>query len=202
MFLLVAGYPDFLHHQVLTSPLWGLRLPSLGSGGRLGHCSGLHHLDSFGCCSHIVGATWLIHAGDVYLLFFHPRCCSWYPRHDHRKSSCVLIFLLQKLKLSITPHALNEMSKMPYYERGGRDGYPVIAVISSNIRLPEKPPVQTNFWYLIIKFTWPPRVADFFSDRVNHKLLFTTSFKWLWKCVAAYLPCRYIRLAICVSLLI
>ncbi|XP_070699263.1 sodium- and chloride-dependent GABA transporter ine [Pempheris klunzingeri] len=53
--------------------------------------------------------------------------------------------LIQKLRLSITPNALDEMSKMPYYERGGRDGYPGIAVISSNIHLPEKPPVQTNF---------------------------------------------------------
>uniref|UniRef100_UPI003AAF917F sodium- and chloride-dependent GABA transporter ine n=1 Tax=Centroberyx gerrardi TaxID=166262 RepID=UPI003AAF917F len=50
----------------------------------------------------------------------------------------------QKLKLSITPFALNEMSKMPYYERGGADTYPGIAVISSTIHLPEKAPIQTN----------------------------------------------------------
>lgn len=50
----------------------------------------------------------------------------------------------QKLKRSLTPSALDEMSKMPYYERGGKDGYPDIAVISSNIRLTEKP-IQTNF---------------------------------------------------------
>ncbi|XP_026228500.1 sodium- and chloride-dependent GABA transporter 1 isoform X1 [Anabas testudineus] len=52
--------------------------------------------------------------------------------------------LMQKLKRSLTPSALDEMSKMPYYERGGKDGYPDIAVISSNIRLTEKP-IQTNF---------------------------------------------------------
>ncbi|XP_040007293.1 sodium- and chloride-dependent GABA transporter ine [Xiphias gladius] len=53
--------------------------------------------------------------------------------------------LMQKLRLSITPYSLDEMSKKPYYDRGGRDRYPVIAVISSNICVPEKPPVQTNF---------------------------------------------------------
>nr|XP_046266423.1 sodium- and chloride-dependent GABA transporter ine [Scatophagus argus] len=52
---------------------------------------------------------------------------------------------MQRLKLSITPYALNEKSNMPYYERGGRHGEPVIAVISSNIPLPEKPPVETTF---------------------------------------------------------
>ncbi|KAM9348932.1 sodium-dependent dopamine transporter [Symphorus nematophorus] len=52
---------------------------------------------------------------------------------------------MQKLKLSIKPYALNEMSKMAYYERGGRYGDPAIAVISSNIKLPEKPPIETNF---------------------------------------------------------
>lgn len=53
-------------------------------------------------------------------------------------------FLQQKLKLSITPYGLNEMSKMPYYERGGGDRGPVIAAISFDISLPEKPPSQTN----------------------------------------------------------
>uniref|UniRef100_A0A8C5GSB6 Transporter n=1 Tax=Gouania willdenowi TaxID=441366 RepID=A0A8C5GSB6_GOUWI len=48
--------------------------------------------------------------------------------------------LMQKLKLSITPYALNEKSNMPYYERGGTYGREVIAVIS----LSEKP-AQTNF---------------------------------------------------------
>ncbi|XP_033505661.2 sodium- and chloride-dependent GABA transporter ine [Epinephelus lanceolatus] len=52
--------------------------------------------------------------------------------------------LMQKLKLSVTPYTLNEISKMPYYERGGGAGRPDIAVISSNIHLPEKPPTQTN----------------------------------------------------------
>lgn len=46
---------------------------------------------------------------------------------------------MQKLKRSITPGALDEMSKMPYYERGG------IAVTSSSQYPTEKPPVQTNF---------------------------------------------------------
>ncbi|KAA8586396.1 hypothetical protein FQN60_000232 [Etheostoma spectabile] len=52
--------------------------------------------------------------------------------------------LIQKLKLSVTPRTPGGMSKMPYYERGGADAYPGIAVISSNIHLPEKPPIQTN----------------------------------------------------------
>lgn len=51
---------------------------------------------------------------------------------------------MQKLKLSITPFALNEISKMPYYERGGGAAHPGIAVISSDIHLPEKPPTETN----------------------------------------------------------
>ncbi|XP_008305120.1 sodium- and chloride-dependent GABA transporter ine [Stegastes partitus] len=53
--------------------------------------------------------------------------------------------LLEKLKLSITPFALNGKSKMPYYERGGPSDYPGIAVISANSELPEKPPSQTKF---------------------------------------------------------
>ncbi|XP_054482430.1 sodium-dependent dopamine transporter isoform X2 [Anoplopoma fimbria] len=52
--------------------------------------------------------------------------------------------LMQKLKLSVTPYALNEKSKMAYYERGGGETQPGIAVISSDIQLPEKPPIQTN----------------------------------------------------------
>ncbi|XP_037604263.1 sodium- and chloride-dependent GABA transporter ine [Sebastes umbrosus] len=51
---------------------------------------------------------------------------------------------MQKLKLSITPNALNEKSKTAYYERGGGDAHPGLAVISSNIPLPEKLPIQTN----------------------------------------------------------
>lgn len=68
-----AGYPDFLHHPVQTSPLRWLRLPSLGSGGRLGHCHGFHHLDSFGCHPHFVVAPWLINAGDELLPFFQQK---------------------------------------------------------------------------------------------------------------------------------
>ncbi|KAF1378862.1 hypothetical protein PFLUV_G00194910 [Perca fluviatilis] len=51
---------------------------------------------------------------------------------------------MQKLKLSVTPRASDGMSKMAYYERGGGDACPGIAVISSNIHLAEKPPIQTN----------------------------------------------------------
>ncbi|XP_031713275.1 sodium- and chloride-dependent GABA transporter 1 [Anarrhichthys ocellatus] len=51
---------------------------------------------------------------------------------------------MQKLKLSVTPYALNEKPKMPYYERGGGETHPGMAVISSDIQLPEKPPIQTN----------------------------------------------------------
>ncbi|XP_058483268.1 sodium- and chloride-dependent GABA transporter ine [Solea solea] len=50
----------------------------------------------------------------------------------------------QKLKLSITPHSLDEKSNMPYYERGGADAHPAISVISSNFTAPEKSPIQTN----------------------------------------------------------
>nr|XP_040038347.1 sodium- and chloride-dependent GABA transporter ine [Gasterosteus aculeatus aculeatus] len=50
---------------------------------------------------------------------------------------------MQKLKLSVNPYGLNEKSKMPYYERGGAIP-PGIAVISSDIQLPEKTPIQTN----------------------------------------------------------
>lgn len=52
-------------------------------------------------------------------------------------------FLLQKLKLSITPYALNKKSKMPYYEMGG-ETRPGLAVISYDTQPPEKPPIQTN----------------------------------------------------------
>ncbi|XP_057677500.1 sodium-dependent dopamine transporter [Corythoichthys intestinalis] len=48
---------------------------------------------------------------------------------------------LQKLKLSITPYALNEMSKMPYYERGGRNKNQGVSVIST-ISLQDKPANQ------------------------------------------------------------
>ncbi|XP_034539498.1 sodium- and chloride-dependent GABA transporter ine [Notolabrus celidotus] len=53
--------------------------------------------------------------------------------------------LMQKLKLSITPYALNEKQKMPYYERGGTYGNPSIAIISSSLSIPVKPPAETNF---------------------------------------------------------
>ncbi|XP_004076748.3 sodium- and chloride-dependent GABA transporter ine [Oryzias latipes] len=48
---------------------------------------------------------------------------------------------MQKLKLSITPYALDEQSKMPYYERGGTQ---VVETISSSMRSTEKP-TETNF---------------------------------------------------------
>lgn len=55
------------------------------------------------------------------------------------------MLLQQKLKLSITPYGLDEMTKIPYYERGGRDRHPVIAVTSSSMFASEKPIGQTNF---------------------------------------------------------
>ncbi|XP_061608544.1 sodium-dependent dopamine transporter isoform X3 [Phyllopteryx taeniolatus] len=51
---------------------------------------------------------------------------------------------VQKLKLSITPYALNETSKMPYYERGGSARQPAVAVISTAVRLQDKLPNQAN----------------------------------------------------------
>ncbi|CAB1455991.1 unnamed protein product [Pleuronectes platessa] len=51
---------------------------------------------------------------------------------------------MQKLKLSITPHSLNEKTKKSYDERGGNDAYPVMAVISSNSLVTEKSQIQTN----------------------------------------------------------
>ncbi|XP_072302725.1 sodium- and chloride-dependent GABA transporter ine [Eucyclogobius newberryi] len=50
----------------------------------------------------------------------------------------------QRLRLSITPGTLDEMSKMPYYERGG-GVFPVIAVTESSQYPAEKPPIQTHF---------------------------------------------------------
>ena len=80
-------------------------------------------------------------------------------------------FLQQKLKLSIKPYALDEMSKMAYYERGGKYGEPAIAVISSNDQLPEKPPLETNFWYLSALHSHNVHqagVADL-KAQINHK---------------------------------
>lgn len=114
----------------------------MGSGDRLGHCHGLHRLDSSGCRSHIVGATWLNHAGDKDLPSYI--ASSTCVIHVMCVFMLLVHFLLQKLKLSLTPYTLNEISKMPYYERGGRNGDPVVAVISSNVHLPEKPPIETN----------------------------------------------------------
>lgn len=157
MFLFAAGYPHFLHHPVQTGALWRLCFPSLGSGGRLGHCHGLYHLDSFGCHSHTVGVTWLHHAGDIHLPFILSlsRLYKWYP------CACVAMlcsyvvitgtFLPQKLKLSITPYSLNETSKKPYHENEGNraGGYPVIAVTGSISKL-DKLPIETNFWYCCV----------------------------------------------------
>ncbi|XP_077401936.1 sodium- and chloride-dependent GABA transporter ine isoform X1 [Vanacampus margaritifer] len=42
---------------------------------------------------------------------------------------------VQKLKLSITPYALNNKSNMPYYERRESDRYPSVAVISTAVGL-------------------------------------------------------------------
>ncbi|XP_026037795.1 sodium- and chloride-dependent GABA transporter ine isoform X1 [Astatotilapia calliptera] len=53
--------------------------------------------------------------------------------------------IMEKLKLSLTPYALNEKSNMPYYERGGPGGNPPIAVISPSFDLPEKHPAETYF---------------------------------------------------------
>ncbi|XP_077597533.1 sodium- and chloride-dependent GABA transporter 1 [Stigmatopora nigra] len=50
---------------------------------------------------------------------------------------------LQKLKLSVTPYALSEMSKMPYYERGGHDKKPDVYAIST-IGLQDKPTNQAS----------------------------------------------------------
>lgn len=69
VFCLVAGYTDFLHHSIQTSSLWGLCFPALGSRGWVGHCFGLHHLDSCVCRSHAVGAPWFNSAGDISLIF-------------------------------------------------------------------------------------------------------------------------------------
>ncbi|XP_047463153.1 sodium- and chloride-dependent GABA transporter ine [Mugil cephalus] len=52
---------------------------------------------------------------------------------------------MQKLKLSITPYALDEKPKMAYYERGGKNGPSTVAEISSGIQLSGKPPLETEF---------------------------------------------------------
>lgn len=51
---------------------------------------------------------------------------------------------IEKLTRSITPGALDEMSKMPYYERGGTI-FPGVAVTTSSQYPTEKPPIETNF---------------------------------------------------------
>ncbi|XP_049599566.1 sodium- and chloride-dependent GABA transporter ine [Syngnathus scovelli] len=52
---------------------------------------------------------------------------------------------VQKLKLSITPYALNDKSKIPYCESGGNESSPNMAVISSNaISTDYKLPDETN----------------------------------------------------------
>lgn len=95
VFLFAAGYPHFLHHPVQTSTLWELRLSAVGSGGRLAHCHGLHHLDSFGCHSHIMGAAWFFHAGIVHLTFACVFICMWC-HVVSIKSSCALISVCVK----------------------------------------------------------------------------------------------------------
>ncbi|XP_056910747.1 sodium- and chloride-dependent GABA transporter ine isoform X1 [Takifugu flavidus] len=52
---------------------------------------------------------------------------------------------MQRLKLSITPYALSNIPKMPYYERGGNHGDQDKNVISLHNYLPEKPPVEGKF---------------------------------------------------------
>lgn len=52
--------------------------------------------------------------------------------------------LMQRLVQSITPGALDEISKMPYYERGG-SSFPQVAVISSSQYPTEKPPKESQF---------------------------------------------------------
>lgn len=68
--------------------------------------------------------------------------------YSHKLMLCNYIIvgtsLLQKLKQSITPYTLNELSKMPYHEKGEAYGDPVIATISSSGHLPEKAPVETT----------------------------------------------------------
>lgn len=89
-----------------------------------------------------MGATWLIYAGEAVFLISNQNirivCVVTLCDNKH-----IGAFLQQKLKLSVDPYALNEKSKMPYYERGGAIP-PGIAVISSDIQLPEKTPIQTN----------------------------------------------------------
>ncbi|XP_074467573.1 sodium- and chloride-dependent GABA transporter ine [Sebastes fasciatus] len=80
------------------------------------------------------GVGWLIAMGSII----------WIPLGALHTLWVLPGSFMQKLKLSITPNALNEKSKTAYYERGGGDAHPGLAVISSNIPLPEKPPIQTN----------------------------------------------------------
>lgn len=109
-------------------------------------------------CSLAHSCRWCIFTGSTHV---HVLCCLCV--------NVIVTFLLQKLKQSFKPYALNETNepKMPYYERGGRLGDPAVAVICSSISLSEKPPVETNFWYSTLHpnvnrmFTKPPTLADF-----------------------------------------
>lgn len=65
-----------------------------------------------------------------------------------QKKCIVLILLvnfsLQKLKLSVMPHALEEMKKRPYCEKDGGLGQPQISVISFD-NISEKDPAESKF---------------------------------------------------------
>lgn len=50
--------------------------------------------------------------------------------------------MFQRLRRSIRPLAVDDVSKVPYYE--GREKFPVVAVISGAVHLQDKHPLQTN----------------------------------------------------------
>ncbi|XP_033969693.1 sodium- and chloride-dependent GABA transporter ine isoform X1 [Trematomus bernacchii] len=80
------------------------------------------------------GVGWLIAMGSII----------WIPLGAVHTLWVLPGSFIQKLKLSITPGTLDGKSNMAYYERGGRDANTGLAVISSDIHLTEKPPLQTN----------------------------------------------------------
>ncbi|XP_010790910.1 sodium- and chloride-dependent GABA transporter ine [Notothenia coriiceps] len=80
------------------------------------------------------GVGWLIAMGSII----------WIPLGAVHTLWVLPGSFIQKLKLSITPGTLDGKSKMAYYERGGRDANTGLAVISSDIHLTEKPPLQTH----------------------------------------------------------
>lgn len=154
----VAGHLGFSNHSVQTSPLWEHRIPTMGSGDRLGSCCGFHHLDSSVCHSHVVGSSWFPHTGDTLhqtQLSREEHCsfssCQYFLSLSISQNSSVFPSILmgffcslQKLKLSVTPYALDKIKKSAFDETIKDLGQPEISVINFNNE-PKKAFAESKF---------------------------------------------------------